>query len=69
MCLAGHEVSENGLETQLNTDENEKQKEKPAADQFFSSLLGDYPQNPLGRVSERIDNVGSVDPSKPHTFN
>jgi hypothetical protein len=40
VCLAGHEVSENGLETQLNTDENEKQKEKPAADQFFSSLLG-----------------------------
>jgi hypothetical protein len=39
VCLAGHEVSENGLETQLNTDENEKQKEKPAADQFFSSLL------------------------------
>jgi len=40
VCLAGHEVSENGLETQLNTDENEKQKEKAAADQFFSSLLG-----------------------------
>jgi hypothetical protein len=29
-------------ENQFNTKENEKHKEKPAADQFFSSLLGPF---------------------------
>jgi len=33
-------ATKNGLAIQITTDENEKQKEKLAADQFFSSLLG-----------------------------
>jgi len=32
-------ATKNGLAIQITTDENEKQKEKLAADQFFSSLL------------------------------
>jgi hypothetical protein len=36
---------QNGSEIQLNTDENEKQKETFAADQFFRSLLKQL--NPL----------------------
>jgi hypothetical protein len=31
--------TKDGSETQIQTDENEKQKEKLAADYFFSSLL------------------------------
>jgi hypothetical protein len=31
--------TKDGLEIQFNTNENEKHKEKLAADQFFSSLL------------------------------
>jgi len=34
-------ATKNGLAIQITTDENEKQKEKLAADQFFSSLLVD----------------------------
>jgi hypothetical protein len=36
-------ATKNGLAIQITTDENEKQKEKLAADQFFSSLLGFTP--------------------------
>jgi hypothetical protein len=32
--------TKDGSETPIQTDENEKQKEKLAADHFFSSLLG-----------------------------
>jgi len=39
-------ATKNGLAIQITTDENEKQKEKLAADQFFSSLL-DFGLAPL----------------------
>jgi hypothetical protein len=39
-------ATKNGLAIQITTDENEKQKEKLAADQFFSSLLGLYLKRP-----------------------
>jgi hypothetical protein len=45
VCLAGHEVTQNGSETQINSNHNEKQKEKLAADHFFSSLLGTDPRD------------------------
>jgi len=39
VCLAGHEAKrKDGLEIQLNIDQNEKPKDKLAADHFFSSL-------------------------------
>ena len=47
MCLAGHEV--NDSEIQLNTIENEQQKENLAADHFFSSLL-DTPEGAQGAL-------------------
>ena len=39
--------TKNGSETQIQTDENEKQKEKLAADHFFSSLLENPSLPPL----------------------
>jgi len=41
-------ATKNGLAIQITTDENEKQKEKLAADQFFSSLLGGKPKRATG---------------------
>jgi hypothetical protein len=41
VCLAGHEAKrKDGLEIQINIDQNEKPKDKLAVDHFFSSLLG-----------------------------
>jgi hypothetical protein len=45
-------ATKNGLAIQITTDENEKQKEKLAADQFFSSLLERAAWSVTGRTAD-----------------